>query len=109
MDKYSDHAWILRYRKERDDALAAHKKQYNRRMFLSKFGLAKAPQGDGFERFIEIDHQKEAQQEVKKGWVKPSRSRSAPVSVGSTKSILGRSEKKKKKEEDSKRGRVGKR
>lgn len=109
MDKYSDHSWILRYRKERDNALAAHKKQYNRRIFWSRFGLAKAPQGDAFERFIEIDRQKEAEQEVKKGWVKPLRSRSAPVSVGSTKSILGRSEKKKKKEEDSKRGRVERR
>jgi len=109
MDKYSNHAWILRYRKERDAALAAHKKQYNRRMFLSRFGLARAPTGDAFERFIEIDRTKEREQEVRKGWVKPSRSRPTPLSVRSTKSILGRSDKKKKSTEEKKRARTGKR
>ncbi len=97
MEKYSDHAWILRYRKERDDALKVHRRQYNRRLFLSKLGLARAPQGDEMERRVEIDHAKEHEQEVRKGWVKapPARSRPAPVQVSKTKSILGRSDKKK--------------
>lgn len=55
MEKYSDQAWILRYRKERDAALKAHRRQYRRRQILSKFGLARAPVSDEYERFIDVD------------------------------------------------------
>jgi hypothetical protein len=55
MEKYSDQAWVMRYRKERDAALRAHKRQYRRRQILSKFGLARAPVSDQYERFIDVD------------------------------------------------------
>ena len=96
LEQYSDHAWILRYRKERDNALKAHQKQYRRRQFLARFGLARAPEGDAFERFIDIDREKEREQEERKGWVK-RRAKPAPIVVSKTSKILGKGEKNKKK------------
>lgn len=55
LEKYSDQAWIMRYRKERDAALKAHRRQYRRRQILSKLGLARAPVSDEYERFIDVD------------------------------------------------------
>lgn len=55
LEKYSDQAWIMRYRKERDAALRAHRRQYRRRQILSKFGLARAPVSNEYERFMDVD------------------------------------------------------
>lgn len=61
LEKYSDQAWVLRYRKERDAALKAHRRQYRRRQILSKFGLARAPVSNEYERFMDVDRDKERQ------------------------------------------------
>lgn len=78
LEKYSDQAWVLRYRKERDAALKAHQRQYRRRQILSKFGLARAPVSNEYERFMDVDREKEWDQEERRGWVR-RRSRPSPV------------------------------
>lgn len=40
-DSYTEGHWIMRYRKERDAALRAHKRQYARRKWMSKLPFAK--------------------------------------------------------------------
>jgi hypothetical protein len=77
LENYSDHIWILRYRRERDEALRAHKRQLFRRKILSRVGLARPIERDEYERKIVVDKRKEREQEEKKGWVKPRR-RSPP-------------------------------
>ncbi len=71
----------MRYRKERDAALRAHKRQYRRRQILSKFGLARAPVSDRYERFMDVDRLKELDQEERRGWVPKRRTRPQPAPV----------------------------
>lgn len=64
---------MLRYRKERDAALRAHRRQYRRRQILSKFGLARAPVSNEYERFMDVDREKEWDQAERRGWIKTGR------------------------------------
>lgn len=79
VEKYSDQAWVLRYRKERDAALKAHRRQYRRRQILSKLGLARAPISNEYERFMDVDREKEWDQEERRGWVKRRSRPPSPV------------------------------
>ena len=82
LEKYSDQAWVLRYRKERDAALRAHRRQYRRRQILSKFGLARAPVSNEYERFMDVDREKEWDQEERRGWVKRRSRPPSPIAGG---------------------------